>query len=789
MVRDYFRRSRFRQQLTVIVSAAILGLALLSSLVNSWEASRRMRDYLIGQGLQVTESLARQSTLALLYQAPDNARNEVAAALAFPDVLHVEISDASRRILLAAGGEGHRHARLPGESGLPPTRPMLEHESDTEWHFGAPVYSGLGESSPFEVEERRPQLLGYVHVVISKASMGHLGVSLLFVNLVLSVSFAVLLLGIMGLLVERLIRPLNALSALMRRAEEGESGLRAAVSGPRDITDMATAFNKMMAVLEEREAELQQSRDRAVHTAQMKTQFAATVSHEVRTPLNGVVGMLDLLREMPLGKAQRECVEVAWNSSQALMDLINGILDFSKLEAGKLELEEIDFDLRELVEGVMELLAKQAQQKGIDLGYQLAAEMPLRLRGDSLRLRQVLINLLSNAVKFTERGEVAVRVSGEAGGDDGFKLRIEVSDTGIGMDDATVRHVFDSFAQADPSTTRKYGGTGLGLTISRHLVDLMGGGIGVSSRLGQGSVFWLSLPCKRAHLAPGPAPEKLPPGLRVLVLAKNGIVRVFLEQVLASLGIACQRVGNAGEARDRLERMRQEQGSYALVILDRDAVGGRCADLIGHIHASPGPTPPVLLLSRAGTRVETMAANDAVVAKPLRWEVLLATLRRLLATEMPPAAARETPAAPAPGGRRYRVLVVEDNRTNQMVAGGMLEKSDCHCEFAGNGREAVDAVRRSNFDLILMDCSMPEMDGYEATLLIRVFEKESGRHTPIVAMTANVQAGDEARCLEAGMDDYLAKPVTLGKLRLKLERWLPQRDDAASTLAPAPFGE
>ncbi|MDF3030152.1 MAG: signaling protein [Moraxellaceae bacterium] len=782
MLKEFLRRSRFRQQLTLIVSAALIGLALVSSLLDAWEASRRMRGYLIGQGLQITESLARQSTLALLYHSPDNASDEVATALAFPDVLHVEIRDTAQGVLLSSSREGHRHVEPVTRNAALPGQPRLEHETDEEWHFSAPVYTGAEEASPFEAEERKPQLIGQVHVVVSKASMEHLGVSLLLVNLTISISFAVVLLALIGFLVQRLIRPLNALSALMRRAEGGESGLRARVSGPRDITDMAIAFNKMMAVLEEREAELQQSRDRAVHTAQMKTQFAATVSHEVRTPLNGVVGMLDLLRETRMAKPQRECVEVAWNSAQALMELINGILDFSKLEAGKLELEEIDFDLRDLVEGVMELLAKQVQQKGLDLGYQLAPEVPVRLRGDSLRLRQVLINLLSNAVKFTERGEIAVRLTGSPEGEDGIRLRIEVSDTGIGMDDATVQHVFDSFAQADPSTTRKYGGTGLGLTISRHLVDLMGGEIGVSSRLGQGSVFWFSIPCRIAAVAPEPAVEKLPPGLRVLMLARNGIVRVFLEQALGGLGVHCQRVGNSRETLDRLQRLQQESGGYALVIVDCDAVDGRCSDLVARIHAN-GPAP-VLLLSREGHRVEHMTEQDLVLAKPLRQEALLSALQHVLAAGAPAMVPADAGGAEsAQGSRRFRVLVVEDNQVNQMVAAGMLARSDCHCEFAGNGREAVEAVRRSLFDLILMDCSMPEMDGYEATAHIRAFEKGQDRYTPIVAMTANAQSGDEEACLEAGMDDYLAKPVTLGKLREKLGKWLPQEETDAGSPA------
>jgi signal transduction histidine kinase/CheY-like chemotaxis protein len=790
MLRKYLSRTRFRPQLTVIVGLAILLLALFSSLLNSAEASRRMRDYLVGQGLQITESLARQSALALLYQSADNAREEAAATLAFADVRHVTIADAAQRVLLAQDKPGTPMPEgRPSLSGGRPTQAALEWESATEWGFGAPVYAGLEAASPFELQERQPQLLGYVHVVVGKESMHRLVASLRLVNVAVTLSFAAILLGVLGYLVERLIRPLNSLSGLMRRAEAGESGLRAQSSGPRDITDMAVAFNKMMTVLEEREAELAHSRDRALHTAQMKTQFAATVSHEVRTPLNGVVGMLDLLREMRLGKPQRECVDVAWNSAQALMELINGILDFSKLEAGKLELEEIDFDLRELVEGVMELLARQAQQKGLELGYLLAADVPSRVRGDSLRVRQVLINLMSNAVKFTERGEVAVHISRcvRPGGVEG--LRIEVVDTGIGMDPDNVQHVFESFAQADPSTTRKYGGTGLGLTICKYLVDLMGGEIGVNSQPERGSRFWFTVPC--LPVAEPATPAMLPEleGRRALVLARAGIVRAFLEQTLAGFGLGSQMVANASEALQRLQQV--PQLSYALLVIDTDAVGNKLESLLRSLQTGHAAATPILLLGRHGVPRGENAADSGRVAKPLRHGLLVDAIRQLLSAGTPPAATVPLAPAPgsvAPGDRKFRVLVVEDNRTNQMVAGAMLAKSGCDCEFAGNGKEALEAARDRHFDLILMDCNMPEMDGYEATTHLRAFERELQRHTPVIAMTANAQSGDEEACLAAGMDDYMAKPVTLLKLRQKLDIWLgPGKSPADHSEEPPQF--
>jgi diguanylate cyclase (GGDEF)-like protein len=780
MLRDYLRRTGFRRQLTAIVSAAILVLAVFSALMNSWEANRRMKGYLIEQGQHVAENLARQSTLALLYHSADNAREGVATTLAFPDVLLVEITDAAHKILLSQAKPGAAiptQQRRLTETAL--AQAMLESETENEWRFGAPVYTGQTDGSPFEMQERQPQLLGYVHVVLGKGTLNRLVTSLLLGNLIITLSFAIILLGIMRLLTKRMIHPLNALSDLMGRAEAGESGMRAVPQGPQDIIKMALAFNQMMAVLEEREKELTQSRDDALRTALMKAQFAATVSHEVRTPLNGVVGMLDMLKEMHLTQTQKECVEVAWRSSHTLNELINDILDFSKMEAGKLELEEIEFDLHQLVEEVFELVAIQARQKGLELGYLLAADVPGRVRGDAQRVRQVLINLVGNAVKFTEHGEVAVRIScaSNGGAGDSCGLRFEVSDTGIGMTADATRHVFESFAQADRSTTRKYGGTGLGLAICKQLVELMQGEIGVNSQAGHGSAFWFTVACKPGAIHSGIPVEQALQGKRVLVADESEIVRSFLQQNLARHGMLCHIVPNAADTVAELARAEHDQQPYALLIMDRSIADTIGADPDSSIRAGDALSAlRLLVLDRhRPASGDTHAGAVVSIGKPLRLARVLEAIRHSLAGEKHhaasalPLAQHAAEAAPA---KEYRVLVAEDNPTNQMVAGGMLAMNGCHCEFADNGREAVDAARGSRFDLILMDCSMPEMDGYEATARIRNAEESLGRHTPIVAMTANTQQGDAEKCLAAGMDDYLAKPITLTELRHKLGRWL-----------------
>jgi len=658
MFRNYLRRTGFRRQLTIAITTAILGLALFSSLMTSWKASQSIRSYMLLQGQRISENLARQSTLALLYHSADNARDSVATTLAFPDVTQVTITDASHKTLLSQT----RYKAKTSESTLPQfpkldktvSHGSLIQETNEEWSFSSPVYSSQTESTPFDVQDRpQPQILGYVHITLGKSTLHHLISALLVGNLIITFSFAAVLLSIMRLLARHMLQPLHALSDLMLRAESGESGIRATPDGPRDIIDMAKAFNKMMDVLEDRETELKKSRDAALHLAQMKAQFASMVSHEVRTPLNGIMGMLDIVRATPLSKHQKECIDIAWKSSHSLVDLINNILDFSKMEAGKLGLETISFSLKALIEDLIQLFSLQLQQKELKLSFSIAPDTPDLIKCDSLRLRQVLMNLIGNALKFTEQGKITISIStSEASSSAMPRLRFEVRDTGIGMSHDATRRVFESFAQADSSTTRKYGGTGLGLAICKQLVELMDGEIGVISEPGQGTTFWFTL-------------------------------------------------------------------SYIPADADNNL-----------IDATTHPTPS--------------ATQEFLIE------------------------------APSTSLQKRRVLVAEDNRTNQIVAAGMLTISGYDHELAANGLEAIEAIRQDRFDLILMDCSMPEMDGYEATTNIRAFEKPLGRHTPIIAMTANAQPGDAEKCYAAGMDDYLAKPILLADLQHKLEYWVAQ---------------
>ncbi|MES2207346.1 MAG: EAL domain-containing protein [Pseudomonadota bacterium] len=675
MFRQYLRRTRFHQQLIFVVTLSILILALFSSLIHSYEASQRIRSYIVEQGQHITENMARQSTLALLYHVADNAKQSISATLAFPDVMQVDITDASHKLLVSQSKEDHtqlapkRDKREPLKN--PVSQVVLEDETFSHWHFVAPVYTERTSASPFEAEEYKPQLLGYVYVTLSKQTLHRLIYLLLLYDVGLTFSFALLLLALMRRLARHFTVPFNSLLDLMLQAENGQYSIRATPEGSKDIIEMSHAFNKMMSVLEEREAELKKSRDEALHLAHVKTMFASVLSHEIRTPLNGVIGMLDLLKGVPLAEHPRNYLNIATKSSYLLLDLINNILDFSKMEAGKLELEHIDFDLESTINEVIALVSLQAQQKNLALHYFIAPEVPQYINADPLRLRQVITNLIGNALKFTEKGQVLLHVtqaslsaiqptSEEELVTDTFTLRFEIRDTGIGMNQEATERIFESFAQADTSTTRKHGGTGLGLAISKQIVELGGGEIGVNSQPEQGTTFWFTLPCRSAISIPE---------------------------------------GTASRQHNLLPLNVTEQVEESTAVLPSYAIR-------------------------------------------------------------------------ATGQTQYTILIAEDNYTNQMVAGSMLELSNCQCEFASNGREAVEAVSKGRYDLIFMDCNMPEMDGYTATEHIRSLQAASGQSTPIIAMTANSQPGDAEKCYAAGMDDYLTKPITLDRVQAKLNQWL-----------------
>ncbi len=778
-------RASFRQQLAIAFFIGILLLALASSFAVWSFSSRTIQIKLVEQGRQVTEAFAAQSTLALLYYSADNAEEAAKATLGFPDVLGVAVYDLQHRALLTKGED----PSPIGESGDWPQELEVELETPHAWHFISPVFAFQDEteeaSSPFGTERPESELIGYVRVLMGKNTLNVMGSQILRANLLVSATLATVLLVVLLMITTRLTRPLKRLASVMQRAQLGEKHVRAELHGPKDIIDMERAFNTMMAVLEGREEELEAARDAAFESARIKGEFAANVTHELRTPLNGVLGMLELLQEMGLTPKQREYVEVARNSGQSLLALIGEILDFSRMDATKAELNAADFETHTLLEDVVGLLAHQAQQKGLEVGFLVSEEVPSVLCGDPERIRQVVLNLIGNAIKFTERGEVYVQVDMVADEDVQLVLRFGVHDTGIGIAREARERIFEAFRQADGTTTRKYGGTGLGLAISRQLVTLMGGDIGVESEPGRGSEFWFTVPLKRGTQVASRldySDTNEVSGLRVLIVDDSHISRAFLAQTLSGWGMKHETVADGSQALQTLRSAAARATSYDLAVVAGEMRGMPGVEIARRVAREPsiGAVKVILMTDQGDVRFNGALPEGVshVITKPVRASQLydcIAEIVRGRGVSTPPETTRSTTEL-LPQGKQ--ILVVEDNRANQQVAIGMLERLGCKVEVVASGLEAVEAHVRQQFDLVLMDCHMPEMDGYEATGRIRALRGTKSK-TPIVAMTADVREGDSDRCFAAGMDDYLPKPIRLDSLRKVLEHWLCQADDSA----------